>query len=48
MRKKAKRNPTAKPKTRKVNSALKVNRKPPATVKDKEELIRIWGEDLCE
>jgi len=50
MRKKAKRKPSTKPKARKVESGSKGKLKPkiPSTAKDKEELIRIWDEDLCE
>jgi hypothetical protein len=50
MKKKAKRKPPSKPKIRKVESGAKGKRKPPAasTEKDKEELIQIWDEDLCE
>lgn len=50
MRKKAKRKPPSKPKSRKVESGLKGKRKPgtPVSIKEKEELIRIWDEDLCE
>jgi len=48
MRKKTKRNPASKPKTRKMESSPRGKRKPPSTAKDKEELIRIWSEDLCE
>jgi hypothetical protein len=48
MRKKAKRKAPSKPKSRKVESGLKGKRKPPFITKEKEELIRIWDEDLCE
>lgn len=48
MRKKAKRTPASKPKTRKMESSPRGKRKPPSAAKDKEELIRIWDEDLCE
>ena len=48
MRKKANRKAAAKPKSRKVESGSKGKRKSPATAKEKEELVRIWNEDLCE
>ncbi len=50
MRKIAKSNPLPKPKSRKVESGSRGKSKPqtPSTAKDKEELIRIWDEDLCE
>ena len=50
MRKKAKRKSPSKPKIRKVESGARGKRKSQtsATAKDKEELIRIWDEDLCE
>jgi hypothetical protein len=50
MSKKAKRKLPPKPKIRKVESAPGGKRKPgtSASIKDKEELIRIWDEDLCE
>lgn len=50
MRKKAKRKGPPKPKSRKVESGPRGKRKPgtPASLKEKEELIRIWDEDLCE
>jgi hypothetical protein len=50
MRKKAKRKPSTKPKSRKVESGSRGKPKPqtPSTAKEKEELIRIWDEDLCE
>lgn len=48
MRKKAKRKVPSKPKSRKVKSGSKGKPKALSTVKEKEELIRIWDEDLCE
>ena len=48
MRKKPKRKLPSKPKSRKVESGSKGKPKTPSTNKDKEELIRIWNEDLCE
>lgn len=50
MRKKAKRKAPSKPKNRKVESGAQGKPKPKTqtTAKDKEELIRIWDEDLCE
>jgi hypothetical protein len=48
MRKKAKRKAPSKPKSRKVKSGSKGKRKAPSTEREKEELIRIWNEDLCE
>ncbi len=48
MRKKTKRKPPSKPKIRKVESGAKGKRKTQTSVKEKEELIRIWDEDLCE
>jgi hypothetical protein len=50
MRKKAKRKPPSKPESHKVESGAKGKSKPQtaSTTKDKEELIRIWDEDLCE
>ncbi len=50
MRKKAKRKPPSKPESRKVESGAKGKRKSqtPSTANEKEELIRIWDEDLCE
>jgi hypothetical protein len=49
-RKKAKRKFPSKPKIRRVGTGSKGKSKSPATsnVKEKEELIRIWDEDLCE
>lgn len=48
MRKKAKRKAPSKPKIRSVESGPKGKRKTPSATKEKEELIRIWDEDLCE
>jgi len=50
MKKKAKRKPPSKPKIRKVESGAKGKSKPESqsSAKDKEELIQIWDEDLCE
>jgi hypothetical protein len=48
MRKKGKRKSISKPKIRKVETGSRGKRKPPSNTKDKEELIRIWDEDLCE
>ena len=50
MRKKAAKKAVVKPKSRRVSSASGGKRKPlnTSTAKDKEKLIRIWNEDLCE
>ena len=48
MKKKSKRKAPAKPKSRKVESVPKGKQKPPCNAKEKEELTRIWDEDLCE
>jgi len=48
MRKKSKRKAPSKPKTRKVEPGSKGKPKALTTDKEKEELIRIWNEDLCE
>jgi len=47
-RKKTKRKSPSKPHSRKVESNAKGKPKSQTTAKDKEELIRIWDEDLCE
>ena len=50
MRKKARIKSPSKPKIRKVESSPKGKLKPrtPSATQNKEELIRIWDEDLCE
>ena len=48
MRKKPKGKAPSKLKSRKVPSGSRGKRKTPTITIEKEELIRIWNEDLCE